>query len=68
MLKLGGLISSAIGWVGGQVGIFGKMAAKSPQATGWWSILAGGAGVFGIKPEWLEMVAGLLQRLAISMQ
>ena len=68
MLKLGGLVASGISWLGGQVGIFGGMAAKSPGGTGWWSILAGGAAVFGIKPEWLEMIAGLIQRLAISMQ
>lgn len=68
MLKFGGLIASGISWLGGQVGIFGGMAAKSPRGTGWTSILVGLVSVLGIKPEWVEMAANLVQRLAVAMQ
>ena len=68
MFKFGGMIASAISWVGGQVGIFGGMAAKSKRGTAWWSLLAGGAGVIGLKPEWLEKMAAILQQLAAAMQ
>ena len=68
MLKFGGMIASAIGFAGRQFGVLGKTAEKSPRGTAWWSLLAGGAGVVGLKPEWLEMAAGLLMQLAQSMQ
>ena len=68
MFQFGGLIASGIKWIGGQVGIFGNMASNSPRGTAWWSILVGGVGVFGIKPEWVSFAADLLNRLAESMQ
>ena len=68
MFQFGGMIASAIKWMGGQAGIFGGMAEKSPRGTAWWSLLAGGAGVVGLKPEWLEKVAGILMQLSQAMQ
>ncbi len=68
MLTMGKYIATFISFLGGKIGVFGNMAEKSPRGTAWWGLLAGGAGVVGIKPEWLEVAANLLQRLAAAMQ